>query len=172
MFPAFPNLRLLTIKRCENLRSLEMMSELQFLWQLSIKSRLKLDNIRLPASLSELRIGECPLFGEWQRTPSNASLQDESRVKYLHGYIGATLDALRNGSKIKGFFAWTFLDLFELLDGYKVSYALSYVDRNDPELKRYPKLSAKWFNLFLRGRRSTSIVGAMKLVKDPSHISI
>ncbi|XLS48986.1 hypothetical protein HN51_023344, partial [Arachis hypogaea] len=107
-----------------------------------------------------------------QRTPSNASLQDESRVKYLHGYIGATLDALRNGSKIKGFFAWTFLDLFELLDGYKVSYALSYVDRNDPELKRYPKLSAKWFNLFLRGRRSTSIVGAMKLVKDPSHISI
>ncbi|XLT84254.1 hypothetical protein HN873_006007, partial [Arachis hypogaea] len=122
----------------------------------------------------KLRYGNLPIFiyENGQRTPSNASLQDESRVKYLHGYIGATLDALRNGSNIRGYFAWSFLDLFELLDGYKVSYGLYYVDRNDPELKRYPKLSAKWFNWFLRGRRSISIVGAMKLVKDPSHISI
>ena len=30
-----------------------------------------------------------------QRTDSNSSLQDVSRVKYLHGYIGAVLDALR-----------------------------------------------------------------------------
>ncbi|QHO26155.1 Fatty acyl-CoA reductase [Arachis hypogaea] len=63
MFPAFPNLRLLTIKRCENLRSLENVSELQFLWQLSIKRCPMLENIRLPAFLSDLRIGECPLLG-------------------------------------------------------------------------------------------------------------
>ena len=30
-----------------------------------------------------------------QRTNSNSSLQDIIRVKYLHGYIGAVLDALR-----------------------------------------------------------------------------
>ncbi|XLR12185.1 hypothetical protein HN51_048914, partial [Arachis hypogaea] len=43
-----------------------------------------------------LLYGNPPIFiyENGQRTPSNASLQDESRVKYLHGYIGATLDAL------------------------------------------------------------------------------
>jgi len=30
-----------------------------------------------------------------QRTGTNSSLQDVSRVKYLHGYIGGVLDALR-----------------------------------------------------------------------------
>ncbi|RYR70734.1 hypothetical protein Ahy_A02g005047 [Arachis hypogaea] len=84
MFPAFPNLRLLTIKRCENLRSLEMMSELQFLWQLSIKSRLKLDNIRLPASLSELRIGECPLFGECRRRKDRHIWPTISRISTIY----------------------------------------------------------------------------------------
>ncbi|MED6222782.1 glycosyl hydrolase 1 [Stylosanthes scabra] len=122
----------------------------------------------------KLLYGNPPIFiyENGQKTPSNASLQDVSRVEYLHGYIGATLDALRNGSNIKGYFAWSFLDLYELLDDYEVSYGLYYVDRNDSELRRYPKLSAKWFNWFLRGRRSTSIVGAMELVKDPAHISI
>ncbi|XP_061347357.1 hydroxyisourate hydrolase-like isoform X2 [Gastrolobium bilobum] len=106
-----------------------------------------------------------------QRTASNSSLQDMSRVKYMHGYIGGVLDALRNGSNIKGYVAWSFLDLFELLDGYKSSFGLYYVDRDDPELKRYPKLSAKWYSRFLRGR-STSIVEAIELEIDPSLVSV
>lgn len=78
---------------------------------------------------------------------------------------------LRDGSNIKGYFAWSFLDLFELLDGYKSSFGLYYVDRDDPELKRYPKLSAKWYNRFLKGRR-TSIVGTIELEKDPSLVFV
>ena len=78
---------------------------------------------------------------------------------------------LRNGSDIRGYFAWSFMDVFELLNGYKTSFGLYYVDRNDLELKRYPKLSAKWYNQFLRGG-STSIVGAIELEKDPSLVSV
>ncbi|KAL5123805.1 Hydroxyisourate hydrolase [Glycine soja] len=117
----------------------------------------------------KLLYGNPPIFihENGQRTASNSSLQDVTRVKYLHGYIGSVLDALRDGSNIKGYFAWSFLDLFELLDGYKSSFGLYYVDRDDPELKRYPKLSAKWYNRFLKGRR-TSIVGTIELEKDPS----
>ncbi|XP_027365305.1 hydroxyisourate hydrolase-like isoform X2 [Abrus precatorius] len=103
------------------------------------------------------------IYENGQRTARNSSLQDLSRVKYLHGYIGGVLDALRNGSNVKGYFAWSFLDVFELLDGYKSSFGLYYVDRDDPELRRYPKLSAKWYREFLRGR-STSV----ELEKDPS----
>ncbi|KAF7804856.1 hydroxyisourate hydrolase-like isoform X2 [Senna tora] len=62
-----------------------------------------------------------------QRTPSNSSLYDVSRV----------LDALRNGSNVRGFIARSFMDIYELLDGYKSSYGLYYVDRNDPDLKSY-----------------------------------
>ncbi|KAJ1402352.1 Glycosyl hydrolases family 1, N-terminal conserved site [Sesbania bispinosa] len=101
---------------------------------------------------------EYPVTPWGQRTASNSSLQDMSRVKYLHGYIGGVLDALRNGSNVKGYFAWSFMDLFELLDGYRSSFGLYYVDREDPELKRYPKLSAKWYSRFLKGG-NTSIVG-------------
>ncbi|KAG2402923.1 Hydroxyisourate hydrolase [Vigna angularis] len=106
-----------------------------------------------------------------QRTPSNSSLQDVSRVKYLHEYIGGVLDALRDGVNIKGYFSWSFMDLYELLEGYEATYGLYYVDRDDPELKRHPKLSAKWYSRLLKNR-STSIVGTVELEKDPSLVSI
>ncbi|XP_039685762.1 hydroxyisourate hydrolase isoform X2 [Medicago truncatula] len=117
--------------------------------------------------------GNPPIFihENGQRTPSNASLHDESRVKYLHAYIGTVLDSLRNGSNMKGYFMWSFIDAFELLDGYKSIYGLYYVDRNDPELRRYPKLSAKWYSQFLKGTRS-SLVGAIELNNDSSLVSV
>ncbi|KAM0053951.1 putative beta-glucosidase [Helianthus debilis subsp. tardiflorus] len=57
-----------------------------------------------------------------------------------------------NGSHTVGYFAWSFLDLFELLDGYKTGYGLYYVDLDDNELTRYPKLSAHWYAGFLKGK--------------------
>jgi hypothetical protein len=77
----------------------------------------------------------------------------------------------RNGSNIKGYFAWSFIDALELLDGYKSSFGLYYVDRNDPELTRYPKLSAKWYSQFLKGTRS-SLVGAIEFKNDSSLVSV
>ncbi|XP_057422758.1 hydroxyisourate hydrolase-like isoform X2 [Lotus japonicus] len=118
--------------------------------------------------------GNPPLFvyENGQRTASNSSLHDLSRVKYLHGYIGATLDALRNGSNIKGYIAWSFMDVFELLDGYKSSFGLYYVDRDDPELKRYPKLSAKWYRQFLKDRSTYIVGGDIELKQEPSHVFV
>ncbi|KAL4338700.1 putative disease resistance RPP13-like protein 1 [Arachis ipaensis] len=63
-FPAFPNLKYLTIERCENLTSLEV-SQSQSLELLWIEECPKLENImRLPASLETLIIRECGLLGE------------------------------------------------------------------------------------------------------------
>jgi beta-glucosidase len=81
------------------------------------------------------------------------------------------LNFVRNGSNVKGYFAWSFMDVFELLDGYRSSYGLYYVDRNDPELRRYPKLSAKWYKQFLKGTRS-SLVGVIELKNNPSLVSV
>jgi beta-glucosidase len=38
-------------------------------------------------------------------------------------------------------------------------------------LRRYPKLSAKWYNQFLKGTRS-NLVGAIELKNDPSFVSV
>ncbi|XP_021911961.1 beta-glucosidase 11-like isoform X2 [Carica papaya] len=91
-----------------------------------------------------------------QVTLRNSSLEDTTRVEYLHAYIGAVLDAVRNGSNTKGYFSWSFLDLYELLSGYQASYGLFYVDFKDPDLKRYPRLSAYWYSHLLKGTTVTA----------------
>ncbi|KAI3449486.1 hypothetical protein Pfo_006151 [Paulownia fortunei] len=87
-----------------------------------------------------------------QMTRRNGTLNDTSRVEYLQAYIGSVLDAVRNGSNTKGYFVWTFLDCLELLDGYGTSFGLYYVDLDDKELRRYQKLSARWYSNFLKGK--------------------
>ncbi|KAB1708312.1 family 1 glycosylhydrolase, partial [Klebsiella pneumoniae] len=89
-----------------------------------------------------------------QMTPRNASLNDTSRVQYLQAYIGNLLDAVRNGSNVKGYFTWSFLDCFELMNAYDSGFGLYYVDLNDKDLTRYPKLSAQWYSNFLKGKAS------------------
>ncbi|OVA00214.1 Glycoside hydrolase [Macleaya cordata] len=115
-----------------------------------------------------------------QMTYRNVSLNDTSRVKYLEGYIGGLLNAVRNGSDTRGYFTWSFLDSFELLNGYISSFGLYFVDLNDPDLKRYPKLSAHWYSNFLKGgRRSTTNSGIIdEVVKnfsattETSHLTV
>ncbi|KAJ4824304.1 hypothetical protein Tsubulata_029365 [Turnera subulata] len=106
-----------------------------------------------------------------QRTRRSPLLEDMSRVKFLQAYIGGLLDAIRNGSNTRGYFVWSFLDLFELLDGYESSYGLYYVDLDDPELKRYPKHSADWYSNFLKGGLVMSD-GAIRFRQDSSIPSI
>ncbi|CAI0467649.1 unnamed protein product, partial [Linum tenue] len=81
----------------------------------------------------------------------NTSLIDVTRVEYLQAYIGAVLTALRNGCNVKGFSVWSLLDVFELLGGFQTGFGLYYVDLDDPDLPRYPKLSAHWYSHFLKG---------------------
>ncbi|KGN59489.2 hypothetical protein Csa_002346 [Cucumis sativus] len=90
-------------------------------------------------------------------TERNSSLHDVPRVKYTMEHIQVVFDALRNGSNISGYFTWSFIDVYELLTGYETSYGLFYVDLDDPDRKRYPKLSAKWYSNFLKGKASTSL---------------
>ncbi|PON55334.1 Glycoside hydrolase [Trema orientale] len=90
------------------------------------------------------------IYENGQRMLRTSSLEDTPRVEYLQAYIGGVLNAMRNGSDTRGYIAWSFLDVFELFNGFKSAYGLVYVDMDDPELKRYPKLSARWYSQFLK----------------------
>ncbi|KAH9626505.1 hypothetical protein KSS87_022132 [Heliosperma pusillum] len=74
-------------------------------------------------------------------------LHDVERVEFLRTYIAALGKAMRKGAKVKGYFAWSFMDNFEWADGYTPTYGLYYVDRATQQ--RIPKLSAYWFAGFL-----------------------
>ncbi|KAK1398879.1 Beta glucosidase 11 [Heracleum sosnowskyi] len=117
-----------------------------------------------PAGLKELleylkkKYGNPPIYihENGQSTIRNGTLNDLPRVQYLQSFIGSLLDAIRNGSNTRGYIMWSFLDAFELLDGYKSGFGLYYVDLDDKNLKRYPKLSAQWYSNFLKGRSTSS----------------
>ncbi|KAL4558222.1 hypothetical protein LXL04_036420 [Taraxacum kok-saghyz] len=93
-----------------------------------------------------------------QLLPHDGILMDTPRIEYLHAYIGALLDALRNGSNTRGYFVWSFLDVFEVGDGYSSSFGMYYVDFDDKKLTRYPKLSAQWYARFLKEKNLTAII--------------
>ncbi|EXC04465.1 Beta-glucosidase 11 [Morus notabilis] len=95
------------------------------------------------------------IYENGQKTRHNSTLEDWPRIEYLHAHIGTILDSIRNGSNVKGYFTWSFLDCFELIDGYESSYGLYYVDFDDPELRRQPKLSAYWYSHFLKRKGIT-----------------
>jgi len=81
--------------------------------------------------------------------PLSEALNDQFRMDLHQDVLQYVLAAIRNGSDIRGYFIWTFLDDFEVLGGYTRRFGLHYVDFND-NLKRYPKLSAHWYKTFLQ----------------------
>ncbi|KAH7676646.1 Beta-glucosidase protein [Dioscorea alata] len=94
------------------------------------------------------------------------TIKDTDRINYLNGYIGSTLAAIRNGANVKGYFVWSFMDVFEFLAGYQSRFGLYFVDFDDKELKRIPKLSAHWYSNFLKGKNIKEMLGEHSVVLD------
>ncbi|KAH7676632.1 Beta-glucosidase protein [Dioscorea alata] len=94
------------------------------------------------------------------------TMNDTYRIHYLNGHIRSTLEAIRNGANVRGYFTWSFMDVFELFDGYQSRFGLYFVDFDDKELKRIPKLSAHWYSNFLNGKNIKEIQGVHNVVLD------
>lgn len=77
------------------------------------------------------------------------ALIDNMRIDYYYRHLSFLREAIRDGVNVKGYFAWSLLDNFEWNNGYTVRFGINFVDYNDG-LKRYPKLSASWFKIFLQ----------------------
>ncbi|CAO2201402.1 unnamed protein product [Urochloa humidicola] len=88
---------------------------------------------------------------------------DEFRSRYLQDYIEATLQSIRNGSNVHGYFVWSFMDVFEVLFAYRFRFGLYGVDYGAPNRTRYARHSARWYGDFLRGgelRPATVLIGS------------
>jgi beta-glucosidase len=98
----------------------------------------------------------------------DSTLQDTQRIEFIQAYIGAMLNAIKNGSDTRGYFVWSMIDLYELLSGYTTSFGMYYVNFSDPGRKRTPKLSASWYTGFLNG---TIDVATQDTIQLQSNIS-
>lgn len=74
--------------------------------------------------------------------PREEIINDDLRVRYYQDYIQAMATASTfDGVDVRGYFAWSLMDNFELAEGYRTRFGTCYVDYEDGQ-KRYPKRSA------------------------------
>lgn len=104
-------------------------------------------------------------YGE-PKDPSKAQeeyLNDVARIKYMEGHLNNVLVAIRKGADVRGYFAWSLLDNFEWLYGFRVKFGLYPVDF--ATLKRTPKLLASWYKQFISKHKVYGIVQKYKREK-------
>ncbi|KAF7038284.1 hypothetical protein CFC21_048490 [Triticum aestivum] len=103
--------------------------------------------------------GNLPVYVQENGMGTSADgLDDTERVSYLSSYMESTLNAMRNGANVRGYFAWAFMDLFELLSGFQSRYGLYRVDFTDERLPRQARLSARWYSGFLKHNGTSALV--------------
>ncbi|XP_048330601.2 beta-glucosidase 11-like [Ziziphus jujuba] len=85
--------------------------------------------------------------------PREESLNDLYRITFLLRHLNAVNKAIKNGVNVKGYYIWSVFDDFEWGTGLKFKYGLYYIDFEN-KYKRIPKLSAKWYLAFLKGKKN------------------
>ncbi|KAL8230188.1 hypothetical protein R6Q59_000461 [Mikania micrantha] len=83
-------------------------------------------------------------------------VNDVKRIEYHVKYLAYLAKSIREGADVRGYFAWSFMDSYEWLNGYDVRYGLHYVDRQT--LTRIPKLSAIWYTNFLTNTATPLVI--------------
>ncbi|XP_017775985.1 PREDICTED: myrosinase 1-like [Nicrophorus vespilloides] len=96
-------------------------------------------------------------------------MNDLGRIDYYKTYLSAVLDAIHEDEiPVKAYTAWSLMDNFEWLDGYKSKFGFYSVDFNDPDRKRSPKQSADFYKKLLIERRlvnsSPAKMGTLSLI--------
>lgn len=115
-------------------------------WALGkLLDHLKLTYEKPPVMIHENGAGDAP------NPPGAIAYHDEFRTAFLQDYLEVLHASIRNGSDVRGYFVWSFLDVFEFLFGYLSRFGLCGVDMNAAERTRYARSSARWYAGFLHG---------------------
>ena len=81
----------------------------------------------------------------------NQQVHDSQRQRYIARHIAATLEAMRQGVRVDGYFVWSLLDNFEWSSGYAKRFGIVRVDYDTQA--RSLKDSALWYRNFLTSKR-------------------
>lgn len=73
----------------------------------------------------------------------DGTVLDPRRIDYLRRHFASAERAIEEGTDLRGYFVWSFLDNFEWAYGYRPRFGLVYVDFETQ--RRIPKASARWY---------------------------
>ncbi|MBD7911097.1 glycoside hydrolase family 1 protein [Clostridium cibarium] len=76
---------------------------------------------------------------------------DVPRAKFIEEHLRAVKKAISEGVNLKGYYAWSVIDLLSWLNGYKKQYGFIYVDHNN-NLARKKKYSYYWYKNVIETR--------------------
>lgn len=76
---------------------------------------------------------------------------DIARINFINDHLKAVKEAISRGVHIKGYYAWSAIDLLSWLNGYKKQYGFIYVD-HQKGLERKKKASFYWFKNIIETR--------------------
>ncbi|KAK5638801.1 hypothetical protein RI129_013096 [Pyrocoelia pectoralis] len=85
--------------------------------------------------------------------PVPEEFDDYNSTKFHNDHLNALLDAVEiDKVKVKAYTVWSLMDNFALASGYTVKFGVYHVDFKDPNRKRTPKLSHKYFKELTKTR--------------------
>ncbi|MCF2533606.1 GH1 family beta-glucosidase [Yinghuangia soli] len=113
----------------------------------------------VPDGLAELLTGLRARYGDalppvWiteNGCSEPAGLQDDARIDYLAGHIGAVAQAMEQGVDVRGYFTWSLVDNFEWAEGYHQRFGLVEVDFATQT--RTPRASFAWYRDLIAAQR-------------------
>ena len=79
----------------------------------------------------------------------NGQIDDDERIEIMDEFIQWMLKAKEEGCNVNGYYAWSTMDLYSWVNGYKKRYGLVYVDF-EHDLKRIPKKSYYWYQELIK----------------------
>jgi beta-glucosidase len=85
-----------------------------------------------------------------------ATADDRERIAYLRDHLGQVATALRDGIDIRGFMYWSAFDNFEWNEGYRPTFGLIGIDRDDG-LRRVVRPSARAYGELARTRSLSAL---------------
>jgi beta-glucosidase len=77
-----------------------------------------------------------------------ATADDQRRIDYTTGALEGLARTIADGLDVRGYLHWTFIDNFEWVHGFAITFGLVAVDRKT--FKRTPKNSAIWLGQLAR----------------------
>lgn len=121
-------------------------------WGWEISSEAFLDGLRM---LKE-RYGDVKIYitenGLGDEDPIiDNEVVDIPRIKFIETHLRAVKNAIKEGINLKGYYAWSVIDLLSWLNGYKKQYGFIYVDHKN-NLNRKKKASFYWYKNIIETR--------------------
>ena len=95
------------------------------------------------------RYGDIPIYitenGLGDEDPIvDGEVLDAPRVEFISRHLEACKQAIAEGLDVRGYYAWSWIDLLSWLNGYKKQYGFVYVDQKN-NLQRKKKQSYHWY---------------------------